>query len=266
MASDNAGQPSERVSVAEALAERAWHVEEADGPAAALGLYEEVVELVRDGNDARTTSLRIWALDALSQTHAALGNVAESRAAASEVVDKYFDDPPADALETVPFAVFRLAALWADAGETVEAIALLRRLIERYGRPGVPDYRLTAAVAHANVGRILDAQGDHEDEVRRERQAVIELLGKPGDEDAQALVDETGEPMARLALAEALAAEAHVLHTEHRHEDADARLRELVDRFASATDGEIQEFVTWANDALSNSPRPRKRGPLRRRR
>lgn len=250
----------DRLAVAEALADKAWQVDQDVGPAAGLEPLHELVDLVRGAEDPASRALLIWGLNAISQAHADLGNIVESRSAALEIVDQHFDDPPAAALDVVPFAAFRLAAFLDDDGEDAQAIALLRRLIERYGRPGVPDNRLIAAVAHGSIGRILNDTG-HREDARRELQTVIELLGDPDNEEAQALVAESGEREARLALADALATEAEFLYAEAHQDEGDARLRDLIDRFEGATEGKIREFVTWATNTLEESrtySRPRR--------
>jgi tetratricopeptide (TPR) repeat protein len=262
MSSDKTDRAPQSLVAAETLAERAWQVDDDDGPAAALPLYHELID---GAHDSASRTLLVWGLNAMSRAHEELGNLAESRAAALQVVDVHFDDAPADAVEPIVLATLRLAAFLEQDGSEEEAIALMRRLMDRYAQPGVPDHVLTAAVTRGNIGRILSDAGRRE-EARDEFRAVIAVLGDTNDPEAQALVTAPGEPEARWALADALAAEAEFLYADNRQDEGDTRLRDLVERFGSAGELKIKEVVAWARGTLDDSGRHRepRRMPWRR--
>jgi hypothetical protein len=173
--------------------------------------------------------------------HEDLGDKAETRLVAEEVISEYFDDPPSEGVEAVVSATFTLAELLAEAGEYDRTLVLMERLIERYGKPGVPGDHLTAAAGSTAAG-ILGASGRMEEGIRR-FERVIQALGDPT------------EVVPRRILANAMGKQAQLLYDTNRQKAGVARCRQLIDRFADHEHPEIAYQLDWARQRLDYSKR-----------
>jgi tetratricopeptide (TPR) repeat protein len=229
-----------RWRAANAVYDKADIVERLDGADAALTLYADVVQRLEGSREAGPRELLICAMNVVAVTHHQQGRSADSRSAAEALVSDHFDDAPTEATEALANGTLLLAELRSEAGEHEQALELLERLIERYGGPGAPDHRRTAAVANTRAASILGQLGSSEQGVRRFKSVIAEL-GDPV------------EPALRLALLDALIQHANLLIDMDLPLDRNAVCTEIVERFSGCDDPEIVKHVAWAQMLLDSS-------------
>ena len=222
-----------------------------DGDEAALELYVSVAARLEEEGEDDGRSLRIKALKKVADIHQRLGHVDEGAEIAEALVAEHFDDPPAEATLVMRDVGFDLAKLRSE-GDVIGALTLYDRLIEVYGRPGVPERDKTVAFANASAGYLCRSLGRSEDAATRYGR-VVEQLKK------------SREPWAKRELASALAGEVHALFELGRSRAAQANCWDILARFHADEDPEIAEQVEWAREALAHVKR-QKRGLLFRRR
>ena len=103
-----------------------------------------------------------------------------------------------------------------------------------------------SAAANCNAGLVLGSAGRLDESIRRYGIA-IDQLADPADSRG------------RRILAEALARQAYYMYEANRPKEADARCREVLDRFAGSLEPEIAENVRWTREMLAYEKRPRRR-------
>jgi hypothetical protein len=239
---DGRDDPVARWDAADALYAKAQIIDRRDGPAAALELYRDVAWRMEGVRDDGPRELRLCALNALGLNYEQLGYKAESRSVAEELVSEFFEDPPPEGGDMVVSGSFLLAGLLADTGEYDRTVDLLERVVDRYGQPGVADHHVVAASAETSIAGVLAASGRVEEGIRR-FELVIQALGEPSAE------------VPRRILANAMGKQAQLLYDTNRPKIADARCRQLVDRFTEDEHPEIAYQVGWAKASLDHSKR-----------
>ena len=234
---DAIGTPKAAWRAAHAVWDKAKLVERLEGPEAALPLYADVARRVDKRVEPGPRGLLIWALHAVAVVHFNQGRQAESRRVFEALVNEHFDDAPLDAAAPVAYAAVTLAWQLRKAGERDRALELLRRVSERYGKPGIPNYRRTAAEVNSEVAWILAETGRTDDALHR-LESNIEDLG------------DTSDPEFRRILVDAYARKAHLLAEKGLLADGKAVCEEIVERFAGIQDPEIAQHVAWAQTFL----------------
>jgi len=229
-----------RWRAADAVYKKAEIVERLEGADAAVALYADVVQRLDGAREAGPRELLICAMYVVAVTHHQQGREAQSRSAAEALVSDHFDDAPSEATEAVANAALLLTELRSDAGDYEQSLALLERVIERYGQPEASDYRRIAAVANTRAATVLGELGRSEEGVRR-LESVIAELGDPV------------EPALRLALLDALIQHANLLIDMDLPVERNTVCKEIVERFAASDDPEIAQHVAWAQMLLDLS-------------
>jgi tetratricopeptide (TPR) repeat protein len=240
--SDGRDDPTARWDAAEALYSKAEIIDRRDGPAAALEVYHEVARRLEGVRDDAPRELRLCALHDVAMIYQQLGYKAESQKVAEELLSEFFEDPPSEGSGEVVSGAVLLAELLSDAGEYDRTLELLERVIDRYGQPGVPNHHWIAASANASIAGVLAASGRVEEGIRR-FEWVIQALGEPT------------EDVPRRILANAMGKQAQLLYDTNRPKIADARCRQIVQRFADDEHPEIADQVDWARASLDYSKR-----------
>lgn len=185
-------------------------------------------------------------MNTIAVIHMEHGRYAESQAAAEVLVQEHFDDAPLDAAEAIANATLLLARLLKDVGDRTGALALLDRLIERYGQPGIPGHLNTRAAATLDKGWIRSKHGDANG-AQRCYTTVIELLGDQEDVDLRYKVVAASIWKADLLCEQGLLGEARAL------------CERVVQGYADDDDPEIHEFVAWARTVLDELSRGSRR-------
>lgn len=222
------------------------------GDETALELFVSVAARLEKERDDDGRSLRIRALKRVVDIHQRLGQVAQGAEIAEALVAEHFDDPPAEAALAMRDVGFALAKMRSDGDDHSGALAMYDRLIEVYGRPGMPEHDRTVAFANGSAAYVCGLL-ERSEEARARYRRVVEQLEK------------SGEPWARRELASALAGEAHALFEVGRSRAAQADCWDILARFHADEDPEIAEHVEWAREALAHV-KSQKRGLLFRRR
>lgn len=252
-ANDTADTPHARWKAADALFEKADLVEERVGSEAALPLYEDVVRRLEGATDEGPRELLICALANVRLIHERADRTGDSRAVAERIIDQHFQDPPEGAIDVVVDVALHLSRLLLAADETDRALELLERIVERFGRPDVPDHVLYRCAADTGIAGQLALQGEVDEGIRLYDRVIAEI------EDC------TG-PGAELVLARALAGQAVYLYCSSRFAEAEARCKQLLARFREHPNEEIATDVREAQEILERSRRRRTRASRSRRR
>lgn len=238
--------PNAKWRAANAVYEKAELVESLDGGDAAIGLYADVVRRLEGCRESGPRELLICAMNSVASLHHQQGRDRESRSAAEALVQDHFDDAPPEAAAAVVDGALLLGRLLNNAGEHAQALELYERVVERYGRSGVPDHHLTAAAATSSAAWVVGTAGRLDEAIKR-YDHVIEEIG------------DTVDPVLRRILAGAMVHKAHFLRDENRLAQSDSVCREVVRRFDSDDNPEIAEHVAWARRRLGeNTKRPRR--------
>lgn len=251
-ANDTADTPHARWKAADALFKKADLVEERVGSDAALPLYEDVVRRLDGATDEGPRELLICALANLRLIHERADRTRDNRAVAERIIDQQFQDPPEEAIEAVVDVALHLSRLLLAAGEDDRARELLERVVERFGRPEVPNHILYRCAANTGIAGLLAFQGKVEEGIRLYERVITEIEGCTG-QGAEAV------------LAEALAGQAVYLYRSSRFAEAEARCKRLLARFREHPDEEIAIAVREAQEILDRSRR-RRTSPSRSRR
>jgi len=244
--------PDDRWRAADAVLQKAELVEDRDGEEASVPLYEEAVRRLElcAGEEPRGALIQV--LNTLAVIHHAHGRGAQARAAAQGVVDSHLDDGPLRAGRSVASATLIYSQMRFGTDEADAAIALLRRVLGRYGGPDAYGHRQTAAMMNKEIAWRLGQSG-RLDEGMRHYESVIESL------------DGATDPYCRELLAGALAGKAWLLNQQSRYDERDELCRLVVERFDRAESAEIADHVEWSQTTLDEYSRPRLRKLLRRR-
>lgn len=243
---DAQGTPGAQWRAADAMYDKAELIERREGDEAALPVYAEVVRRLDGRAETGPRALFIGALNAVAVIHHCHDRGEQSRVAAETLVQGHFEDAPLQAAEAVANATLLLSRLRHQAGEGDQAVALLERLIDRYGQPEIPGHRRTSAVANARVAYFLGQAGRLDEGIRR-YDSVIRELGWPVELEF------------RRVLARALAEKAYLLSEKSSLGERDAICKLLLERFDSAEDPEIAEHLRWAQVVLDEYQVPSRR-------
>lgn len=224
-------------------ADDVWHkadlLEQRDGEAAALPLYQGIVERLASSTEPGAVALWIAAANSSAVILHHLERLAESESLAARVVDARFEDAPIWAELSIVNATLLLARLLDHRGDTPGSLVLIDRLLARYATPEWPGHRRTRAIAGVEAGAALDRAGQLDNGIERFTDAIT-AIGDSADLEL------------RRILAEALAGKAYLLWVQNNNRERDATCRVLINRCADLTDPSTIARVGWAKNVLRN--------------
>ena len=236
-AGDAEGGALGRWRAADALESKAAIVHERDGAAAALPLHAEVVSRLEGLTDPDAREMRICEMYIVAETLSELGRPVESRQLAERILDEYFEDPPENAEDVVIDAAILLADLLNQSDGPRAAVAVLDRLVRRYGANPV-----TAAMALANAALYLGDSGAFGEAIERQDRVIALLSGHVEDRP-------------RRMLSRAMTMQGYYLYKAGETAPGRARCIEVLERFGGDPDPQIGEMVASAREMLEGEDR-----------